>query len=78
MIDVTVYYTDGCPYCVKIKKFLNDNKISFMDVNLEKDKFVVNRLTEKLGTIRLPVTQIGEEYVLGYNIRKIRELLKLE
>ena len=78
MIDVTVYYTDGCPYCVKIKKFLNDNKISFMDVNLEKDKFAVNKLIEKLGVIRLPIIQIGDKYVTGYNIKKIRELLNLE
>ena len=77
-IGVTVYYTKSCPFCAKIKTFLKENKVSFISVDLEENKFAVNKLKEDLEEIRLPITKIKEEYVVGYNITKLKELLNLE
>ena len=78
MIDVTVYYTKSCPFCLKVKDFLNKNKISFVEVDLEENKFAINKLREELDEIRLPITKINGEYIVGYNVKKLKELLGLE
>ena len=78
MIDVTVYSTKTCPHCGRLKHFLKLHGVSFVEVDLEENKFAANKLMKELEEIRLPVTEIKGEYVLGYNIAKIKELLNLK
>jgi len=78
MINVTVYYTKSCPFCSRVKAFLDKNDISFVGVDLEENKFAVNKLKEDLDEIRLPITKIGDEYILGYDITKLKKSLNLE
>lgn len=77
MVKIIVYSTPVCPYCVMVKNFLKQNNVSFDEIDLSENKKIKEELFEKTGQMVVPITKIGEELVVGYNLKKIKELLKL-
>ncbi len=77
MEKIIVYSTQVCPYCIMLKNFLKQNNISFEEVDLTENKKLKEEIFEKTGQMVVPITKIGEEYIIGYNLKKIKEILKL-
>jgi glutaredoxin len=63
-------------FCAKVKEFLSQNKIEFVDRNIVADEGALAEL-EKLGYMTTPVTQIDGEFVVGFDVPKLRSLLQL-
>jgi glutaredoxin len=63
-------------FCGKVKEFLSQNKIDFMDRNIAADGAALGEL-EKLGYMTTPVTLIDGQVVVGYDVPKLRSLLEL-
>ncbi len=63
-------------FCGKVKEFLSQNKIEFMDRNIAADEGALAEL-ERLGYMTTPVTQIDGEVVVGFDVPKLRSLLQL-
>ena len=63
-------------FCAKVKEFLSQNKIDFVDRNIAADQTAVGEL-EKLGYMTTPVTVIDGEVVVGFDVPKLRSLLQL-
>ncbi len=74
---IEVYSTPTCPYCDKVKKFLDKNNIDYEDYNVAQNTEKAKEMVQKTGQKGVPVTQIGEETVIGYNKKKLKELLDL-
>lgn len=77
MKKVTVYSTPACPYCVMVKNFLKQNKVEFKEIDISVDKAAAERILEKTGARSVPITEINGEFVVGYDLPKIRKLLGL-
>ncbi|MDO8494971.1 MAG: glutaredoxin family protein [bacterium] len=78
MEKVIVYSTPTCPYCHMAKEFLNKHKIPFEDVNIAKDQKAVQEMISKSGQIGVPVIDIGGKIVVGFDQKKISQLLGLK
>ncbi len=63
-------------FCGKVKEFLSQNKIQFVERNIAADEAALGEL-EKLGYMTTPVTQIDGEVVVGFDVAKLRSLLQL-
>ncbi len=63
-------------FCAKVKEFLSQNRIEFVDRNIAADEAALNDL-EKLGYMTTPVTVIDGEVVVGFDAPKLRSLLQL-
>ena len=63
-------------FCGKVKEFLSQNKIDFVDRNIAADESALAEL-EKLGFMTTPVTVIDGEVVVGFDVPKLRTLLPL-
>jgi glutaredoxin len=61
-------------FCGKVKEFLSQNKIEFVDRNIAADETALTEL-EKLGYMTTPVTLIDGETVVGFDRAKLEELL---
>ena len=77
MAKVTVYSTTTCPWCVKAKEFLKQNKIKFEDKNLPEDDKARNEMIKKTGQMGVPVIDINGEIIIGFDVERIKEALKL-
>ena len=62
-------------FCGKVKEFLSQNKIEFVDRNVAADETAFAEL-EKLGYMTTPVTVIDGEAVVGFDVSKLRTLLQ--
>ena len=64
-------------FCGKVKEFLSQNKIEFVDRNIAADEAALNEI-EKLGYMTTPVTVIDGEVVIGFDVPKLRSLLQIK
>jgi glutaredoxin 3 len=61
-------------FCAKVKEFLSEKKIEFVDRNIAADEAALNEL-EKLGYMTTPVTVIDGDVVVGLDRNKLEILL---
>jgi glutaredoxin-like YruB-family protein len=73
---VKVYSTPGCPFCKRVKDFLKEKHVEFEDINVAENEEAAEMIAEKTGQLGVPVTQIGDKFVVGDDKEKIEELLK--
>ncbi len=75
MAKVKVFSTKACPYCVILKQFLNDNKIEFENLDVSENEEARREMIEKTKQMGVPVIEIDNEIVVGFDKKKISELL---
>lgn len=75
---VTVYSTPTCPWCHTVKQFLSDHNVDFEDINVAEDQDKAKEMIEKSGQMGVPVVEIGEEIIVGFDEARIRKALDLK
>lgn len=75
MHKITVYTAPGCPYCVRVKNYLKDLGLRFTEVDVSKRQQDAERLVRKTGQTGVPVVEIGNQFVIGFDKEKIDKLL---
>ncbi len=79
MMNITVYSTPSCPYCVKIKEWLNSEDLDYTEHNVAEDQEKAMEMIKKTGQRGVPQTIVekdGEEsVVVGFQPQKIKELV---
>ncbi|MEM5814473.1 MAG: glutaredoxin domain-containing protein [Candidatus Aenigmatarchaeota archaeon] len=75
---VIIYSTEWCPWCVKLKEWLAQNKVPFEEKNIEADKEAAAEMIEKSGQESVPVADIGGEIIVGFDVPALKKTLKLK
>ncbi len=75
---VIVYSTNSCPWSTIAKKFLKDNKISFIEYNVQEDRDKAQEMIQKSGQMGVPVIDIDGEIIVGFDKERIKQLLKIK
>jgi len=76
MKRVTVYTSNGCPWCERAKKYLLLKGVRYREINVSKRPGEAAKLMKKTGERGVPQIMIGEDFVVGFNQKRIDELLK--
>lgn len=77
MANVKVYSTPTCPWCVKLKQFLEENSIEFEDFDVSEDEGARDELVEKSGQMGVPVLDIDGVIIIGFDVGRIKKALKI-
>ena len=72
---VKVYSTPTCPWCKKVKLFLDNNNIKFQDLNVADDKVARDEMLNTTHQMAVPTISIDGEYVIGYNEKSLKDKL---
>ena len=64
-------------FCNKVKEFLSQNNIEFLERNIAADETALAEL-ERLGYLTTPVTLVGGEAVVGFDRSRLQKLLDSE
>ena len=67
MANVTIYSTDGCPFCAKAKAFLAERGISFEEIEARPGSKAWNDMREKAGSSSPPQILVGDDPIGGYS-----------
>jgi len=76
-MQVKVYSTPSCPWCQAAKDFLKANNISFEDIDVSQNEKAANEMILKSGQMGVPVIEIDNQIVIGFNKPVLEELLGL-
>ncbi len=74
--DVTVYSTTWCGFCRMAKTYLKSLDVPFKEVDVEQDPEGARFIVEKTNQRGVPVIQIGERIILGFDRPAIDDALK--
>lgn len=75
---VTVYSTPSCSWCNTLKSYLNKNKIRYSDVDISRDQNSARDLQNRTGQTGVPQTEINGQWVVGFDQKKLNELLEIK
>lgn len=75
---VTVYSTPTCPHCTTLKNYLKDHKINFTDIDLSKNSKAAEDLVRRSGQQGVPQTDINGKIIVGFDKKKIDEMLEIK
>lgn len=71
---ITVFTTTQCAYCAMVKKYLTMKGKEFNVVNLDDDPEARQALMDKTGASTVPITQVNDEYIIGWNPARMAAL----
>jgi glutaredoxin-like YruB-family protein len=75
---VKVYSTPTCPWCVRLKNYLQSKKVDFENIDVSVDRAAAMEMVKKTGQMGVPVALIGDVYIVGFDQARIdEELAKL-
>ncbi len=75
--NIKVYSTPTCPWCVRAKAYLKENGIPFTDVDVSQDLASAREMVKISGQMGVPVLSINGNVVVGFDKKRIDELLGL-
>jgi len=75
MVKVKVYSTKTCPWCHKVKEFLDEKKVKYEDIDVGADKKAAEEMVEKSGQMGVPVTDINGTIIVGFDKAAIEKAL---
>jgi len=74
---VIVYSTPTCPYCNKLKSYLNKHGIKFTDINVATNQQAAMEMVRKSGQRGVPQTEIGGQMIIGFDTARLSRLLNI-
>ncbi|MGB9598373.1 MAG: glutaredoxin family protein [Minisyncoccales bacterium] len=78
MKKVIVYSTPFCHFCHSLKEYLKENKIPFEDFDVSQDEEKLKEMVKKSGQMGVPVIEIDNQIIVGFDKEKIDQALELK
>jgi len=71
---VRVYSVPGCSGCRAAKEYLTSKHVAFTEVDMATDEEARRMVIEKTGHIGSPVVQVGDEFIFGFDQKRMDTL----
>lgn len=65
MVEVVIYSSDYCPYCIRAKQLLARKGVAFTEINVDGRPAVRAEMSRKAGRTSVPQIWIGATHVGG-------------
>ena len=75
MSVVTIYSTPSCHFCHMAKDYFKEKNVEFVDYNVAEDLEKRAEMVKKSGQMGVPVIEINNNLIIGFQKTKVNELL---
>ena len=80
-MKITVYTTQTCPFCVHLKRWLDENGYDYTNYSVDKNPYAAQIMVRQSGEMGVPFTTIEHEdgtidKVMGFDRQKLTSILK--
>lgn len=72
MKRVVLYISDKCSHCREAQKYLDNNGIQYRLTNAKMQRG--RKELDAIGARSLPVLKIGDEVMIGWNLKTFRKI----
>ena len=66
MSSITIYTTDPCSFCARVKGILTSRGVAYREVNLAKDPVGRAELVERTGMMSFPQVLVDDQLIGGF------------
>lgn len=78
MTEIQVFTTPTCPYCTKVKQWLEENGYDYEEYDVSENREKAREMIERTGQRGVPQTFIGDQEIIGFRPDKIQEAAEQE
>ena len=78
MAKVVVYSTPTCVYCKMAKDYFKEHNVAYEEKDVTMDMDAQEEMIEKSGQMGVPVIAIDGEMIIGFDQKRIAELLAIK
>jgi glutaredoxin 3 len=75
MHKVKIYSTPACQYCRLAKMYFKEKNVEYTEVDVSADEQAAEEMVRKTGQMGVPVIEIDDKVVIGYQKDEIKKLL---
>lgn len=75
---VIIFSTPTCPYCQAAKRYLQQRGVPFEDEDVSQNMIAAQYMVQRSGQQGVPVIQVGNEVVVGFDRARLDALLGLQ
>ena len=77
-MTIRIFTTPNCGNCRAAKEFFLGRKLDFEEINVEGNLGALRKMIRLSGAKSVPVIQMGEHVVVGFDRARLEELLAHE
>ncbi len=78
MPKVIMYTTPTCGYCKLAKEFFKEHNVEVTEKDVTVDLEAREYMIQKSGQLGVPVIEVGDTMVLGFDKNKLSQLLNIQ
>jgi glutaredoxin 3 len=67
MIKAVLFSTPTCPWFPRTRRYLVDKRVKVSEINVARDQKAATEMVRRSGQMGVPVTKIGESWIVGFN-----------
>lgn len=75
-MQITIYSTPTCPYCVQAKQYFKSKNITFEDIDVSADQAKAQEMIKISGQMGVPVIKIDDKILIGFDQDEVEKILK--
>ncbi len=72
---ITVYTTPACPYCVKVKQWLDEYGYDYTEHNVAEDREKAKEMIQQTGKRAVPQIVVDDRVIIGFQPQKIERAI---
>lgn len=76
--QVLVYSTPSCSWCNTLKGFLRKHHVAYTEIDVSRDEEAAREMVRKSGQQGVPQTDIEGTVIVGFDQKRIKELLEIQ
>ncbi|MEK7630695.1 MAG: glutaredoxin domain-containing protein [Patescibacteria group bacterium] len=78
MKKVGIYTTPSCVYCRKAKDMFQKHNIPYSEYNVMTDVIKRDEMIKRTGQMGVPVIEVDGTLIVGFDERRLREILGIK
>ena len=75
MSRVVLFSTSTCSWCRRAKRYFRENRVTFKEINVERDPDAARDIVRKTGQTGVPVIKIGNKWIVSFDRERIEKEL---
>ncbi len=75
-MKVKIYTTPTCPFCEMAKQYFKSKNIEYEEIDVSSDINGAREMIEKTGQMGVPVIEIDDNIIIGFNKPAIERVIK--
>ena len=75
-MDIKIYTTPTCSYCVQAKQFLAQRGVPYKELNVMEDNEALDEMVKLTGARSVPVIVCGSDVLVGFSRSRLEQIIE--